>query len=425
MTGFLLAALALFLLALGMLAWRRDGPRDADRDDPNLHWYRQRARELGEGAGHGNNEGVDRGNEPGNEPGNEALREEARLRLLEDTLPDARPATAADASAAGLGRVPLLALGAVLLLLSAAIYRHTGALEDVLIHRDLARLKPGAGTLARARLMERIAARSAAREDNLQYLHLLGQLHMADENYRAASAHFARLAARAPEDPRAQAMAAQARFLAADRVLDDRARLLAERALAVDPRQRTALGLLGMAAFEAGSYRAAASYWERLQAQETPASPAYKMLGDVLALARQRGGLAAPADEAALLDNTAAGGHSAGISVSLAFAEGVAAEPGATVFVFARPASARGGMPIAVRRLSAGDLPLTLRLSDADSMAGQLLSAAGAVRVSAQLSVNGQPGLANARLSGAAGPVAVGGAEASVTIVLGALDRQS
>ena len=422
MTGFLLAALALFLLALGILAWRRDGPRDADRDDPNLHWYRQRARELGEGAGYGNNEGA----EPGNEPGNEALREEARLRLLEDTLPDARPATAADSSAAaGLGRVPLLALGAVLLLLSAAIYRHTGALEDVLIHRDLARLKPGDGALARARLMQRIAARSAAREDNLQYLDLLGQLHMADENYRAASAHFARLAARAPQDPRAQAMAAQAQFLAAGRVLDDRARLLAERALAVDPRQRTALGLLGMAAFEAGSYRVAASYWERLQAQETPASPAYKMLGDVLALARQRGGLVAPADEAAPLDKTAAGGHSAGISVSLAFAEGVAAEPGATVFVFARPASARGGMPIAVRRLSAGDLPLTLRLSDADSMAGQLLSAAGAVRVSAQLSVNGQPGLANARLSGAAGPVAVGGAEASVTIVLGALDRQS
>ena len=417
MSGFLLAALALFLLALGILAWRRDGPRDADRDDPNLHWYRQRARELGEGAGHGNNEGA--------EPGNEALRAEARLRLLEDALPDAPPATAADSSAAGLGRVPLLALGAVLLLLSAAIYRHTGALEDVLIHRDLARLKPGDGAPARARLMQRIAARSAVREDNLQYLDLLGQLHMADENYRAASAHFARLAERAPEDPRAQAMAAQAQFLAAGRVLDDRARLLAERALAVDPRQRTALGLLGMAAFEAGSYRAAASYWERLQAQETPASPAYKMLGDVLALARQRGGLVAPADAAAPLDKTAAGGHSAGISVSLAFAAGVDAEPGATVFVFARPAAARGGMPIAVRRLSAGDLPLTLRLSDADSMAGQLLSAAGAVRVSAQLSVNGQPGLANARLSGAAGPVAAGGAEASVTIVLGALDRQS
>lgn len=422
MTGFLLAALTLFFIALGLLAWRRDGPRDADRDDPNLHWYRQRARELSKG-------GCD-----GAEQGNETLREEARLRLLEDApldVPlDATPAAAADSSAVA-GRVPLLALGAVLLLLSGAIYRHTGALEDVLIHRDLVSLKPGDDALARARLMERIAARSAVREDNLQYLDLLGQLHMADEHYRAASEYFARLAERAPQDPRAQAMAAQAQFLAAGRVLDDRARLLAERALAVDPRQRTALGLLGMASFEAGSYRAAAAYWERLQAQETRGSSAYEMLGEVLALARQRGGLAAPVDEAAPVDRAAladkapSGGDSAGISVSLAFADGVAAEPGATVFVFARPAAARGGMPIAVRRLSAGDLPLTLRLSDADSMAGQLLSAAGAVRVSAQLSTNGQPGRANARLSGAAGPVAAGGAEATVTIVLGAPDRQS
>ena len=407
MTGFLLAALTLFLIALGLLAWRRDGPRDADRDDPNLHWYRQRARELS------------RGGHRGDDRDNETLREEARLRLLEDAPPDAPlnapPAAPADSSAA-VGPIPLLALGAVLLLLSAAIYRHTGALEDVLIHRDLVRLAASDDALARARLLERIAARSAVREDNLQYLSLLGQLYMADENYRAASERFARLAERAPEDPRAQAMAAQARFLAAGRVLDDRARLLAERALAVDPRQRTALGLLGMASFEAGSYRAAAAYWERLQAQETRGSSAYEMLGEVLALARRRG---APADEAP------SGGDSAGISVSLAFADGVAAEPGATVFVLARPAAARGGMPIAVRRLSAGDLPLTLRLSDADSMAGQLLSAAGAVRVSAQLSTNGRPGLANARLSGAAGPVAAGGAEASVTIVLGSPDRQS
>lgn len=410
MTGFLLAALTLFSIALGLLAWRRDGPRDADRDDPNLNWYRQRARELSKG-GH-----------DGDDRDNETLREEARLRLLDDAPPDAPlDAAPADSSAAA-GRVPLLALGAVLLLLSGAIYRHTGALEDVLIHRDLVSLAASDDALARARLMERIAARSAVREDNLQYLGLLGQLYMADENYRAASERFARLAERAPEDPRAQAMAAQARFLAAGRVLDDRARLLAERALAVDPRQRTALGLLGMASFEAGSYRAAAAYWERLQAQETRGSSAYEMLGEVLALARRR---AAPVDKAALADKTPSGGDSAGISVSLAFADGVAAEPGATVFVFARPAAARGGMPIAVRRLSAGDLPLTLRLSDADSMAGQLLSAAGAVRVSAQLSTNGQPGLANARLSGAAGPVAAGGAEASVTIVLGAPDRQS
>jgi cytochrome c-type biogenesis protein CcmH len=62
-------------------------------------------------------------------------------------------------------------------------------------------------------------------------------------------------------------------------------------------------------------------------------------------------------------------------------------------------------MPIAVRRLTAAELPVTLRLSDADSMAGQVLSDAGDVVVSAQLSRNGQPGEANAPISAAPNPV--------------------
>jgi cytochrome c-type biogenesis protein CcmH len=74
-------------------------------------------------------------------------------------------------------------------------------------------------------------------------------------------------------------------------------------------------------------------------------------------------------------------------------------------------------MPIAVRRLRAADLPLTLRLSDSDAMAGQRLSEAGPVQVSAQLSANGQPGAANALFSGAAAdPVAAGGDEVTVEI---------
>jgi cytochrome c-type biogenesis protein CcmH len=75
-------------------------------------------------------------------------------------------------------------------------------------------------------------------------------------------------------------------------------------------------------------------------------------------------------------------------------------------------------MPIAVRRLQASDLPITLRLSDGDAMAGQLLSEAGPVQVSAQVSANGQPGAANALYSGAAGPVAAGGDEVAVQIKL-------
>jgi cytochrome c-type biogenesis protein CcmH len=311
----------------------------------------------------------------------------------------------------------------LVLLASAGLYLQTGSIEDVLIYEELSQLTPEDSEATRTALLERIAARSRAKEDNLQYLGLLGQLYMAGEDYALASESFGRLAEKAPEDPQALAMAAQARFLAADRQLDAEAQLLAERALAVDPAQRTALGLLGMASFENGAYNAAINYWGRLQEQEAPGSPGYDMLDQVIAVAMERGGfsseLVSKVVVAPEVDDKVPG-----ISVSLALPEDHQADPQAVVFVFARRAGAQGGMPIAVRRLQAAQLPLTLRLSDGDSMAGQLLSEAGAVLVSAQLSANGQPGAANASLSGVGGPVSAGGSEVAVQIQLSEQDQR-
>ncbi len=248
---------------------------------------------------------------------------------------------------------------------------------------------------------------------------------MAGEDFPAASAAFERLVQRAPEDPEALALAAQSRFLASGRDLDEQAQLYAERALAVNPEQRTALGLLGMASFEAGVYPAAIAYWERLRALEAKESPGYAMLTEVIELARQRSGAAsvtaaegAPTAEA----GEAEGPNSEaapGILVDLRLADAQAADPRAVVFVFARP-EGRAGMPVAVRRLQAAELPVQLRLTDSDAMAGQLLSEAGRVVVTAQLSANGQPGEANALLSGVSVPVVAGGADSRVIIELGA-----
>lgn len=402
MTGFLLGVALLLLLAFGVVFWRgREIQRPADAGDPNLRWYRQRRAEL-----------VDQ---------SETLLEEARLRLLED----------ADASAGQLAEtvsdrsgVPRWLLAGVLLL-SIAIYWQTGAVEDVLIYEELAALTPEDGDAAREALLARIEARSAAREDNLQYLGLLGRLYMSGENFTAASRSFSRLAEKAPEDPQVLALAAQARFLAADRELDSEAQLLAERALAIDPAQRTALGLLGMASFERGVYTAAVTYWGRLRQLEQPGSPGYEMLGEVIAVARERGGLEADTSVADASDaNGSAVASGPGISVALSLADAAGVDPRAVVFVFARRADASSRMPIAVRRLRAADLPITLRLSDSDAMAGQRLSEAGPVQVSAQLSANGQPGAANALYSGAAAdPVAAGGDEVAVEIEMQATSQ--
>ena len=64
----------------------------------------------------------------------------------------------------------------------------------------------------------------------------------------------------------------------------------------INPEQRSALGTLGMAAFEAGQYARALQYWEQLLAFEAPGTPGYQMLTTIIAEARTRGGLAdAPA----------------------------------------------------------------------------------------------------------------------------------
>ena len=63
-------------------------------------------------------------------------------------------------------------------------------------------------------------------------------------------------------------------------------------------------------------------------------------------------------------------------------------------------------MPVAVQRLQAGQLPVTLRLDDRNSMAGQKLSELTAVMVFVQVSPDGRPGEASATWLGSAGPLA-------------------
>ena len=76
------------------------------------------------------------------------------------------------------------------------------------------------------------------------------------------------------------------------------------------------------------------------------------------------------------------------------------------MFILARNADSDSRMPIAVQRLRAADLPLTLRLDDSKSMAGQKLSETPSVLVLVQVSPDGRPGEANSTWLGQAGPLA-------------------
>ncbi|KGE03416.1 c-type cytochrome biogenesis protein CcmI [Pseudohaliea rubra] len=389
MTVFLLGCAALLVLAALFIL--RPGARARARaeDAANLDWFRLRRAELAES-------------------GEAELLDDARLRVLEDGVEDPTPGAAVVEE-----RFRAAWLLPPLLLVAAGwLYWELGAMADVTLAQRLDTLGEDTPAVEIDALMSDIGARVGQRPENLGYRALLGRYHMARGNYALAAEAYTDLALRAPGDAQALALAAQARFLAADRQLSAEAQRLAEQALAADPRQRTALGLLGMVSFEAGRYRAAIEYWERLVAQEAPDSPSAQMLTDVIASARARLGEAG---------EEGAGGAAAtgpGITVTVkAPAEGTLTGR-ETVFVLARPEAAASRMPIAVQRFTAAELPRTLRLDDRNSMAGQKLSTAGAVRVFVQVSPGGEPGLANAVLAGSAGPVTASADDAAEVEVL-------
>ncbi len=383
MTTFLLACGGLVLLSglFYLFPRHRAGSSEEDLARANLEWYRLRQAELAE-------------------TGDEALKEDARLRLLEDERPDTDNTQTVRQS------FPVWILMPLVALFSGVIYYQLGAAPDVLIARQMEGLGEQATPAEAESLMREIEARSSQRPENLHYVALLARHYMGQQEYASASRAYGLLVEASPGDAQSLAYAAQAEYLAADRQLSPRARLRAEQALAANPHQRTALGLLGMASFEQGQFRAAIDYWQRLMAMETPGSESAQMIAGVIARAREQLAEAGGGDVPASVATAAVSVAGAGVTVRVSLPEGAQANPADTVFVLARNAESGSRMPIAVQRLTAAQLPLTLRLDDSNSMAGQKLSAVASVIVAVQVSPEGRPGEANASWLGEIGPIA-------------------
>lgn len=405
MTTFLLACAGLVLLSgvFYLFPRVRPGAAEADLDRANLEWFRQREAEL---AGDENN----------------ALKDDARIRLLEDQRQREEQQSTLSQS------FPVWLLLPFVALLASGLYYILGAAPDVLITQRLHTMAEDTTPAQMRALIHDVEARSAERPDNLHYLALLGRYYMGEEDYTQATQTYDTLVEAVPDDAQALAYAAQAEYLAAGRTLSDRARLRAEQALAADPHQRTALGLLGMASFEQQQYRAAVEYWQRLQAMDSADSESGQMIAQVIETARQRlaqqdpGAVPVAASEQATATTatttTPATTVEAGVSVRVSAPQDAVIAATDTVFILARNAESDSRMPIAVQRLTGAQLPVTLRLDDSNSMAGQKLSQTASVIVAVQVSADGRPGAENASWVGQVGPVSPSHDETALEIVL-------
>lgn len=183
---------------------------------------------------------------------------------------------------------------------------------------------------------------------------------------------------------------------------------LVQRALMIDPANIKGLNLMGTAAFQAGNYTHAVSYWEKLLKLLPPDSPYAKQISAniVNARARESGqSQSLPAQGGA--QSATNGAQIAGVvSLSPKLAGKVA--PTDTVFVFAKAVSGPP-MPIVVIRAQVKDLPQKFILNDSMAMTPTMkLSNFKEVVVGAKISKSGNATPQSGDLRGEVGAVKIG-----------------
>lgn len=257
------------------------------------------------------------------------------------------------------------------------------------------RLDPAEDRIELDRWRALLGHRVQRREDDAGSWFLLGRIYLADEDYAAAAAAFERAHALAGEDPAVDFHWLQARYLAAGGRLDEGAAAIAERILAQTPNQPMVLELLGLEAFRRADYREAVALFNRALANPLDPVPR-RLLTTGFAEARARLGDLLPA-------------------VDVSVTAKAPTPEGATLFVIARPPG--GGMPYAVLRRPASQLPDTFRLDDAVSMnPAAPLSMAEQVEVEVRISRAGTATAHPGDWQWRSKPLAVANAEAPIAL---------
>ena len=362
----LLLLIALSFLLIPVLRGRR-AQREEDRTALNVALYQERVAELQAQR----EEGVLTAEQF------ETGRAEAARELLADTE------GVAPGRVSSLGKaIPLLA--AVLVpVLGLSLYLHFGSSDKVELTREFS--QPPQSLEEMVARLERAAA---AQPDSAEGRYFLGRAYMAQNRPAEAARVFERAANLAGRQPELLGQWAQAQYFADDKKWSDKIQALTDEALKADPKEVTSLGLLGIAAFEDQRFEQAIGYWQRLMTELPEGDASRAALEGGIAKAREQLQASGGKVETAPVAKAMA---SIKVSVDLADAVKASALPGDSVFIFARAVSGPPA-PLAVKRVTVADLPITVELGDVDAMMPQLkLSNFPEVQLMARISRAGQP----------------------------------
>ncbi|MCE9680813.1 c-type cytochrome biogenesis protein CcmI [Halomonas alkalisoli] len=197
---------------------------------------------------------------------------------------------------------------------------------------------------------------------------------------------------------------AQLKFFMANRSFTDEVQALVDETLALDPREPTILGLMGVHAFDRGNYEEAIDRWRRAIAG-MPDSGSSDALREGIRVAQQRLGVA-PEEQEPIAQGP-------GIHVSVRLDESLEGmlDDDTRVFIVAR--DMEGELPpLAVARVTLGDLPVTLVLDDQHAMSDAArLSQVSEVRLLVRVTPSGVATPAPGDMFGDLDGVAVGSIE--------------
>lgn len=342
--------LALFATVLLLRPWFMRGPvRQLERKQANLAAYRSRIAEIDADVAAGL---IDA-------DAAALLKQELGARLLNDV-----DETTSASQLPVRGRPYLAVLLALSLSVFAVVWYWSGdswqiqhTLDEVTAHPEQAQ------QLMIEAMMQRLERRLKKSPEDAEGWAMLGRSYFISQRYAEASEAYAK-ANLLNGAQNADWLVGQGESLAMahDRHIAGEPQKLFLQALTLDPDQGKALWYAGLAAAQAAHYKDALAYWLKLRDQQLP-DELRSALNDRLLELSQLGNLSIPAR----VEPKAAAAVSLSIKVSLSPKLAGKVPAGASLLVFAKAA---GGppMPLAVQKLDAGKLPMTVTLNDSMAM---------------------------------------------------------
>lgn len=309
----------------------------------------------------------------------------------------ANPATKATTPPARTRSGYVALLLTVLLLPAAAIFTYAQVGRPQALDasaRQLTAPEAGAG-IDMDKAVAGLAAKLEKEPDDGQGWALLGRAYQSMQRPEEALDALRRAQQLLPDDPDLMAEYAQALVMSGGDNFAGEPKKLLDRALSIQPDNQRALWLRGVAEYQSGDYPASIATWNHLLGLLPADSPVSASVQTQIADARGKAGLPAAASPVKSASQPAGGvgADAPKLTVKVSIDPSIAAqvEPSMTVFVFARAASGPP-MPLAIQRLTAGQLPLTITLDDSNGMMPNMkLSDFPQVVVGARISRSGDP----------------------------------